>query len=620
MYNIRHLLLLALCLGAVIAQESDQCYDPINNGDLTTDYFVQPATPFAAPYACDLSTTNVEHTGTTYTFSVSSAGAGAMPSCGEMVTRKEVSFGYYECAIRPSAIPGVVTSCQVVSTVKTFYESVYIKFIGNDTRRLYTGYFSNGRSNPTGPVLLNFDASGEDAHRYAFEWTSGYIRWFVDGVVRTSADGGKAIPLTPNRFYVSLLTENPKIETDDSRIFTDASAGRIFLGTEGASTSFTNISYTPVRFIACDNTSGIIPGDNGYKPYDPTNCDMRQPKFIYSDTFAKGWATPDSTTHNLASAGPLRTGTAAISWDFIPLEARLRFISTETFLSSDYDSFNFWIYGNGRFGQQIAVTMLFDDGTPSMAVGINEVLDEGVQPNDWSYASFPFALFGITADVPANVRGFVLSSVSDAYGGQIAIDDVSLGYSLPMCANKTRSVYAEGYAKDFSRKASWGTSSVEKSTDVAHTGSVSYQWAMYQSSGFAIRGKSVQSRDYQGISFWIYTEKLRGQRWTVRPTSPDGGENGGIGFPINLYKYYGGPLPQADGVWTRIIIPLYQFGITTNTKIDGVVFQTTSDDYQGSVYIDDIDLVGQSSKKASGAVSLGAGLVGVILMSAFLLL
>lgn len=135
----------------------------------------------------------------------------------------------------------------VASSTKTNYEAVYFKFFGNETERVYTGYFSGGRrysiiglkkiiendtnkhsSNPTGPVTLGFDATNKK-HKYGFEWTSGYIRWYVDGKEVTSALGGKALPSQPNRFFASLLTESEGVNTDDSIIPTDTLVDRHFV-------------------------------------------------------------------------------------------------------------------------------------------------------------------------------------------------------------------------------------------------------------------------------------------------------------------------------------------------------------------------------------------------------
>ena len=65
---------------------------------------------------------------------------------------KEVTFGYYECQMLPPGIAGTVTSCMVENTINTYYEAVYIKFFGNDTGRVYIGFFAQGTG--YAPLLL----------------------------------------------------------------------------------------------------------------------------------------------------------------------------------------------------------------------------------------------------------------------------------------------------------------------------------------------------------------------------------------------------------------------------------------------------------------------------------
>jgi hypothetical protein len=173
------------------------------------------------------------------------------------------------------------------------------------------------------------------------------------------------------------------------------------------------------------------------------------------------------------------------------MNARLYLVSTNAFPSTNYYSFEFWINGNGYSGQQIGINMLFDDGDTSLQVKINDVLDQGVQQWTWSRVVIPFTLFGLSSsihlhlalrynsslippDISRNVRGFVLASISESFGGKIAIDHVMLSYQYPMCTNATKSMYDDGLAKGYSDNMSWGVWNI-KSTDYAHTGSYSIE-------------------------------------------------------------------------------------------------------------------------------------------------
>jgi hypothetical protein len=148
---------------------------------------------------------------------------------------------------------------------------------------------------------------------------------------------------------------------------------------------------------------------------------------------------------------------------------------------------------------------------------------------------------------------------------------------------------------------------------------------MYDSGGVRLHSSfSVSTSTYQGVSFWINPVDLSGQDWTVAMTSPDStlANNAAGAGPLNLFSYYGGFLPrQSSGdQWIRIVIPFYQFGIVGGTKLDGILFQLTGSEYQGSLYIDDVEFIEQIAQKNSSGAALGAGFIGIVLSCALLLL
>ena len=116
----------------------------------------------------------------------------------------------------------------VASTTRTPYEEIYVKFFGNDTANIYIGYFTNGIAYSAGPVATTFETDS-DYHTYAFEWTSGYIKWFIDGTQVADVSGTTPIPTSPDRFIVNFLAEVDGITTDDSSFATASSIGRNFM-------------------------------------------------------------------------------------------------------------------------------------------------------------------------------------------------------------------------------------------------------------------------------------------------------------------------------------------------------------------------------------------------------
>lgn len=122
-----------------------------------------------------------------------------------------------------------VSTCMVASTTATKYEEIYVKFFGNDTTRVFIGYYTNGRAYQAGPVKLSFRAN-EGYHKYAFEWTTTSIKWLVDGKEVSSEWGNRPLPTTPNRFMVSLLTEfKGNRTTDNTLVYTEANVNRNFV-------------------------------------------------------------------------------------------------------------------------------------------------------------------------------------------------------------------------------------------------------------------------------------------------------------------------------------------------------------------------------------------------------
>lgn len=103
----------------------------------------------------------------------------------------------------------------VASATRAPYEEIHFMFIGNDTTRIYMGYYTNGQAYQSGPVTLNFHTN-EKYHSYAFQWTADFIKWYVDDVEVTSEMGSRPIPTTPNRFVVSFLGEVSGTVNDDS--------------------------------------------------------------------------------------------------------------------------------------------------------------------------------------------------------------------------------------------------------------------------------------------------------------------------------------------------------------------------------------------------------------------
>jgi len=614
----------------------------------TVQYSVETSNYQSASRCAFLGGNVVDAEDGTVTLTVSSASCNDVgANCGNLVagcaaaaSSEKTYYGYYECAMTASGVAGTVLSCMVESTTKAPYENIYIKILGNETRRVFTGYFYGGVNYQTGPVTLPTSTSTLVSHRYAFEWTSGYIVWYFDEDVVTSEYGNRPIPTQPNTFIINQVIEQTGYVTDDTSLSTQ-SVDRNYVP-ENASTAiatFTNFSYTPVQYKACPG-SGYNPGGNNYVPYDPAGCSPLPKQVIYTDGFVNGW---DVTGNGLTSSGytpvtrtgydcydttpQIRSGTNGIQW--VPLPGfYLYFVPQTAINSSLFYSFEFWINGGARSGQQIVISLVLDDGTVTQSVNIAQLVAAGVQSCLWSHVVVPFAAMGVTTG-NVLIKAIQMSSATpDTASPKVFLDDLRLSQLYPICANKSELIYGDALAtnwKDNSYPVG-GSSSPKLNDDTKpYEGSRDIQWQLYdQSSGlFFQRSEPWNTNDYQAISFWVYTGFLRGYNWDIAFGSPDSGATdtlAGVGRQ-NLLVYFGGNLPQGDNQYSRLVIDFSQLGINANTKLNTVRIYLSTGDYQGTMYIDQMELISNNVPTGDDSDSASSSLkVSMVMMVAAVVL
>jgi hypothetical protein len=69
--------------------------------------------------------------------------------------------------------------------------------------------------------------------------------------------------------------------------------------------------------------------------------------------------------------------------------------------------------------------------------------------------------------------------------------------------------------------------------------------------------------------------------------------------------------------FTYIFFPS-QFGITSGTKLNGIIFQLTTDQYQGTLYIDDIEFIDEVSPSSGAHIGASALLIVTLIMYSLL--
>ncbi len=130
---------------------------------------------------------------------------------GEMRTLALYGFGRYEVVMRAARGDGSVSAFFTYTGPHESnpHDEIDIEFLGKDTTKLHLNYWRNGRTGDHIILDLPFDAA-EGLYHYAFEWTPGRLRWFVEGeLVHETAPGDRFIPATPARVFASVWTGKP---------------------------------------------------------------------------------------------------------------------------------------------------------------------------------------------------------------------------------------------------------------------------------------------------------------------------------------------------------------------------------------------------------------------------
>ncbi len=134
-------------------------------------------------------------------------------SAAALTTRDQFLYGRFEAIIKASKVPGVVTG--VFLHRDSPRQEIDIEIIGNRSDRLLVNVFYNpgvegtkfdyGYRGAASSVDLGFDAS-ESYHRYAIEWESNEIRWFVDNrLVHKRVEWNPTpIPHLPMAFHLNI--------------------------------------------------------------------------------------------------------------------------------------------------------------------------------------------------------------------------------------------------------------------------------------------------------------------------------------------------------------------------------------------------------------------------------
>lgn len=135
------------------------------------------------------------------------SGCSNMPyAAGEYRSANFYGHGRYETRMKPAKYSGAMTGSLFTYTGAgdgNPWDEIDIEFLGKNLNVFQANYFTNGVGGHETVVNLGFDASAA-FHTYAFEWTAGSIKWYVDGVLVVTENGSRgALPSHAGRMMLN---------------------------------------------------------------------------------------------------------------------------------------------------------------------------------------------------------------------------------------------------------------------------------------------------------------------------------------------------------------------------------------------------------------------------------
>lgn len=131
--------------------------------------------------------------------------------CAELRTHARLGYGWYEARIKTAAGSGLNTAMFTYSgqPLTKVHDEIDFEFLGKDPTGVQMNYYTNAKGGHESRGAVGGAASAGFNH-YAFDWSPGRIRWFINGRLVRTADGA-ALPTTSGQFFLSLWNAGPSV-------------------------------------------------------------------------------------------------------------------------------------------------------------------------------------------------------------------------------------------------------------------------------------------------------------------------------------------------------------------------------------------------------------------------
>ena len=121
--------------------------------------------------------------------------------CAEIQTREAYGYGLYEARMKAAKGSGL-NSAFFTYTGDPAHDEIDVEILGRDTARFDANYYSDGKGENQEKVAVPRPAD-EALIDYAFEWTEGRLRWYVNGALMREVRRAD-VPDAEQKVYFSL--------------------------------------------------------------------------------------------------------------------------------------------------------------------------------------------------------------------------------------------------------------------------------------------------------------------------------------------------------------------------------------------------------------------------------
>lgn len=124
-------------------------------------------------------------------------------SCGAIQTRNRYGYGTYEARFKTDTGSGINAAffTYIGPAHGAPHDEIDFEVLAKDTSKVSLNTYVSGK--PESGSVANVGPNTTEYNTYAFDWREDGVRWFVNGELVHSTQGGTPLPSNPQKIYFS---------------------------------------------------------------------------------------------------------------------------------------------------------------------------------------------------------------------------------------------------------------------------------------------------------------------------------------------------------------------------------------------------------------------------------